>query len=175
MKNKTIMITALLAVMVSMTGMAAADPFNIDINKASPNQNTPADNPTTIPLTGTTVFSLDISSISTAGVGHPYSLTCSISPSAGVTVTCPAGFTPASKTPFVLADVVTVTSSGAPPNTGYLLEVKGQNVTKLVRLDSASANIGLTSIPEFPAVALPVAGVIGLVFFFQHRKSKKEE
>jgi hypothetical protein len=31
-----------------------------------------------------------------------------------------------------------------------------------------------TQIPEFPTVALPIAGVIGLVFFFQHRKRKEE-
>jgi hypothetical protein len=30
------------------------------------------------------------------------------------------------------------------------------------------------SVPEFPTVALPVAAVIGLVFFFQQRKNKKE-
>jgi hypothetical protein len=30
------------------------------------------------------------------------------------------------------------------------------------------------SIPEFPTVALPIAAVIGLVFFFQQRKNKKE-
>lgn len=31
-----------------------------------------------------------------------------------------------------------------------------------------------TPIPEFPTVALPIAAVIGLVFFFQHRKKKEE-
>jgi hypothetical protein len=30
-----------------------------------------------------------------------------------------------------------------------------------------------SSIPEFPAVALPVAAVIGIVFFFQQRKNKR--
>ncbi|MBU4222554.1 MAG: PEF-CTERM sorting domain-containing protein [Euryarchaeota archaeon] len=30
------------------------------------------------------------------------------------------------------------------------------------------------SIPEFPIVALPLAAVLGLVFFFQQRKIKKE-
>jgi hypothetical protein len=29
-------------------------------------------------------------------------------------------------------------------------------------------------IPEFPTVALPIAAVIGLVFFFQHKKRKEE-
>jgi len=31
-----------------------------------------------------------------------------------------------------------------------------------------------TQIPEFPTIALPIAAVIGLVFFFQHRKIRKE-
>ena len=31
-----------------------------------------------------------------------------------------------------------------------------------------------TYIPEFPTVALPIAAVLGLVFFFQHRKKKEE-
>jgi hypothetical protein len=29
-------------------------------------------------------------------------------------------------------------------------------------------------IPEFPTIALPIAAVIGLVFFFQHKKRKEE-
>ncbi len=33
---------------------------------------------------------------------------------------------------------------------------------------------GTTEIPEFPTVALPIAGVIGLLFFFQHKKRKEE-
>jgi hypothetical protein len=31
-----------------------------------------------------------------------------------------------------------------------------------------------TPIPEFPTIALPIAAVIGLVFFFQHKKRKEE-
>jgi hypothetical protein len=37
-----------------------------------------------------------------------------------------------------------------------------------------TAGAHVTAIPEFPTVALPVAAVIGLVFFFQHRKRKEE-
>jgi hypothetical protein len=33
---------------------------------------------------------------------------------------------------------------------------------------------GGTTIPEFPTVALPIAAVIGLVFFFQYRKRTEE-
>lgn len=32
----------------------------------------------------------------------------------------------------------------------------------------------VNGIPEFPTVALPIAAVIGLVFFFQHKKKKEE-
>ncbi len=31
-----------------------------------------------------------------------------------------------------------------------------------------------SAIPEFPTVALPIAAIIGLLFFFQHRKNKEE-
>jgi hypothetical protein len=33
---------------------------------------------------------------------------------------------------------------------------------------------GQTTVPEFPTIALPIAAVIGLVFFFQHRKRKEK-
>lgn len=33
---------------------------------------------------------------------------------------------------------------------------------------------GTTIIPEFATIALPIAAVLGLVFFFQHRKKKEE-
>lgn len=34
---------------------------------------------------------------------------------------------------------------------------------------------GTTSIPEFPTVALPIAAILGLVFFFYQRKNNKGE
>lgn len=45
--------------------------------------------------------------------------------------------------------------------------------------DSGTGQLNLVishgcSIPEFPTVALPIAAVIGLVFFFQHKKRKEE-
>ncbi len=33
---------------------------------------------------------------------------------------------------------------------------------------------GNTQVPEFPSIAFPIAGVIGLVVFFQYSKTKKE-
>ena len=33
---------------------------------------------------------------------------------------------------------------------------------------------GDTEIPEFPTIILPIAAIIGLVFFYQHKKKKEE-
>lgn len=40
--------------------------------------------------------------------------------------------------------------------------------------DEGSLSVPLISIPEFATIAVPVAAVIGLLFFFNHRKHKKE-
>ena len=36
--------------------------------------------------------------------------------------------------------------------------------------DSASYNV-----PEFSTIAIPIASILGLLFFFNHRKRRKEE
>ena len=41
-------------------------------------------------------------------------------------------------------------------------------------LTSIRVRVPLTIIPEFSTVAIPIAAVLGLVFFFQHRKKKEE-
>ena len=40
--------------------------------------------------------------------------------------------------------------------------------------DKASASVPTTAIPEFATIAIPVASILGLLFFFNHRKHKKE-
>lgn len=40
--------------------------------------------------------------------------------------------------------------------------------------DVGSLSVPMISIPEFATIAVPVAAVIGLLFFFNHRKHKKE-
>lgn len=44
---------------------------------------------------------------------------------------------------------------------------------KLILKDPLSHHLTY-DIPEFPTVALPIAAVIGLIFFFQHKKRKEE-
>ena len=38
----------------------------------------------------------------------------------------------------------------------------------------ASEEGGLTTVPEFTTIAIPVAAIFGLLFFFNHRKHRKE-
>ena len=40
--------------------------------------------------------------------------------------------------------------------------------------DDAHATTKSTSIPEFATIAIPVASILGLLFFFNHRKHKEE-
>ena len=40
--------------------------------------------------------------------------------------------------------------------------------------DKASASVPTSAIPEFATIAIPVASILGLVLFFNHRKHKKE-
>ena len=41
------------------------------------------------------------------------------------------------------------------------------------RVDKLTCS-GITTVPEFATIAIPVAGILGLVFFFNRRKHKKE-
>jgi hypothetical protein len=40
--------------------------------------------------------------------------------------------------------------------------------------DKASASVPLTAVPEFTTIAIPVASILGLLFYFNHRKRRKE-
>jgi len=41
-------------------------------------------------------------------------------------------------------------------------------------LDS-NIDVGFEAIPEFSTIAIPVASILGLLFFFNHRKRRKEQ
>jgi hypothetical protein len=38
-----------------------------------------------------------------------------------------------------------------------------------------SADIPIDPIPEYPTISIPVVGILGLLFFFNYRKRRKEE
>jgi len=74
-------------------------------------------------------------------------------------------------------DIGTATYTGSLPNQQYIL------LHIYDRYECRRTNEGDTcwrrpgqppGIPEFPTVALPIAAVLGLVFFFQQRKKKEE-
>lgn len=62
-------------------------------------------------------------------------------------------------------------TSLAEPGTQCNLFFNGQEF--VIGVDSVDVNWGITVIPEFPTVALPIAGTIGVLFFLQ--KKKREE
>ncbi|MCK4542895.1 MAG: PEF-CTERM sorting domain-containing protein [Spirochaetales bacterium] len=43
-----------------------------------------------------------------------------------------------------------------------------------ISLDASNEDLQLTNVPEFATIAIPVAAILGLVLFFNHRKRKKE-
>jgi len=189
MKNKMITITAILAVMVAMTGIAAAE--QVKIYHGLPHDL--ANEVKTISLTigGSAVGKDLVVSSFLQPAGEPHTL--------AYTVSDPDGAGPASPSDIELQFQELTTSVGPLAGAPYpwtqdaasdetLLvtfratasavqdETYQIQVTDLASGNSftASAVVAATAIPEFPTVALPVAAAIGLVFFFQHKKRKEE-
>ncbi|MDD5616278.1 MAG: PEF-CTERM sorting domain-containing protein [Candidatus Methanoperedens sp.] len=63
-----------------------------------------------------------------------------------------------------------VNINGAPP---VRFDAWGFNSDNRIILNDPFSH-NLTYVPEFATVAIPIAAVLGLVFFFQHRKKKEE-
>jgi len=64
-----------------------------------------------------------------------------------------------------------VPNGGLTASATFNVQSLGQGSNEAILTISHGCSGG-TQIPEFPTVALPIAAVIGLVFFFQHRKKK---
>ncbi|MCX9011794.1 MAG: PEF-CTERM sorting domain-containing protein [Candidatus Methanoperedens sp.] len=176
MKNKIITITAFLAVMVAMTGIAAAIPYDAFIYNAAGTSAAPQ--PVSLKPGDSVILSYRGENIIPAafGVPLPYSSTVVALGGGGVasdiTVTLPVSFTPTAATSTDVGAINIALSSSAPVGASYRVTIKGGD--EAVDVDFGAASRNISSIPEFPTVALPVAAAIGLVFFFQHRKRKEE-
>lgn len=177
MRNKLIMIAAMLAVIVSMTGIAAANDANI-WNAAGTGA---VVNPINLHRGGNITLSFHGENIMPSAVGKdmPYSYKVVALPIGSplgavgdVTVTLPANFHPTAATFTDIGAIKIALSASAPIGAEYRVTIRGGDEETDIDFGSASRNFN--SIPEFPAVALPVAAVIGLVFFMQNRKNKKE-
>jgi hypothetical protein len=176
MKNKTTLIVASLAVMMAMMGTAAANPFNLAI--------TGGVNPQ--PLLPGNSIALDISGDTFADPvpGAHYDLTAAVAGVSGsnpndVIVTFASGspghFNPISDPYTAVGELIISLRPTAPVGSKYIVSVFADPSTgETITIESADASQTITSIPEFPTVALPVVAVIGLVFFFHNRKRKEE-
>jgi hypothetical protein len=189
MKNKIITITAFLAVMAAMTGTAAADQLNVYYDGTSNLVTNSVD------LTpGGAAVPLDVGvtfDASRSAPGNVHTFVCSVVPNSGggsaddITVNAVERGTSNSAPPFPLSwtqdggagtteyiDITIASKATAPQGATYSIVVTDMAFGGSFTFQAAT--ISTSNIPEFPAVAVPVAGVIGLVFFFQHRKRKQE-
>jgi hypothetical protein len=176
------MITAMLAVMVAMTGLAAASPFNGELWTQDGSAIAPASN---IPITqGETLhYSYKASGVYYNALEGSYSLPyfVTITPlgtgvMGDITVwTDPAGLL-VNANPAMNLDDVTITLNTYRAGAAYFVEIKAAGATtSALTLESGQASRTWESqIPEFPSVALPVGAAIGLMFLFQTRRNKKE-
>ena len=170
LRNKMINIAALLVVMVALTGIAAAAP-GVSSVVADPT-----------PLTvGTAGFSIQKTTVTT-------------DESALIADIKVVGTKDPNGNPYIITDVFDVEINNVPGtsitglsdpspttyNFGYKFKggITGNYKIKYVSDDVESGEYTvpatLNAIPEFPTVALPVAAIIGLVFFVQNRKESKK-
>ena len=59
-----------------------------------------------------------------------------------------------------------------PPEVGFTLYIYAENDDTDVKT-AYSHDGGITHVPEFSTIAIPVAAILGLLFFFNHRKRRK--
>ncbi|MDD5616171.1 MAG: PEF-CTERM sorting domain-containing protein [Candidatus Methanoperedens sp.] len=189
MRNKIVMITAALAVMMAMTGIAAANPESVVVSPADqdlqPSQSLPGGSFATYNI----AVSLIIANVS-SGNTHTINATTTGVVGGGTTADLMYRFHFGALSSTWLSSgvswtwtdskgtsdslTVDVMDTGSALNTKYQFKVYDIYTTNTGLSDDARATVYGTSIPEFATVAIPIAAVLGLVFFFQQRKNKKE-
>ena len=181
MKSKILTVTAIIAVMVAMTGIAAALPYNAALWNAAGT----AVAPTPLELRPgdslTLSYRADTISIQNPPESVPYFSTVTVLSGVGalpsdVTIITPANLLLDTDPKLDVGAITVSLSASAPVGARYRIEIgagsEGPIPPPTVEIGSASRP--LNSIPEFPAVALPVGAAIGLLFLFQRRKNKEE-
>jgi len=166
MKNGILILTAMLAVMIAMTGTAVAS--NIDVGDGiSINRNLEGDHLVTINTNGYAVDHFNVTgpldkfTVKVDNVEKDPELINGV-----LTITVPSAVSGSTyKFTFI--------NNKWAPNGEYIFNYDlmwGTGSTTRHAYIQADVN----AIPEFPIVALPIAAAIGLVFFF-HQKNNKEE
>jgi hypothetical protein len=166
MKNKILIITAILAV-IAMIGIAMASNIEVLGDGITINRNLDGDHLVTINTNGYEANHLNIT-------GPLDKFTVKVDN--------------VEKYPVLINGVLTITVPSAISGSTYkftFVNNKGApNGEYIYNYDlmwstgsstrTAYIQAGVNAIPEIPAVALPIAAVIGLVFFLQQRKEKEE-
>ena len=177
-KAKVVTALALTVVMlVVMTGLAVADPANVDIT-ANPIIN-PLDG-TTVTNTTTVTYNIDYS---THGDSHTRYISVQTSKSnlyARVTGNgVDTGWTNNARVGGTYTAI-------SPNNYTFTLSVKGTEEGQVTVYDNAGSSFNSSAgydfasctrnveVPEFATIAIPVAAILGLLFFYNHRKRKEE-
>jgi hypothetical protein len=160
MKRNVIMVIAVFAIMVFMTGIVSAASIVVDSTVLTINQDETGTQTVTIPANS--------QSFEVTGKGFDVGTTFTVIIN-GVERTSVKG-------PWSQSQTYTVTfknDKGA-QNGNYIIEYRAPYTSGIFTL-TATIQSGIIPIPEFPKVALPVGAVIGLVFIFQLRKIKEEQ
>ncbi|VVB88481.1 Uncharacterised protein [uncultured archaeon] len=162
MKNQIVMISAFLVVMMAMTGIASA--FQLQLLDV--NNNTV---PLKIPMIPGQSMDFNVK-ISDYNHDSPdFHIKNLSNPTYVIIETHPQVILTGGMDPYIQPNALTITlTSNAEPDHNYFFEL---NVTEcLCQMEFQITGREIHAVPEFPTVALPIAAVIGLVFFFQKRK-----
>ncbi|MCX9012287.1 MAG: hypothetical protein OIN66_14345 [Candidatus Methanoperedens sp.] len=192
MKSKVITITAVLAVLVAMTSVASAANDQMFVYTHGTNNlvtkiplipNGPA-----VPLDVGITFAADRLSPDN---GHAFDYTVTVTNDPGgaaatdITLTAVADNDPLTTAPYfplywsqdlgagqTQKIFITVSSTGP---VGAIYDIQLQDITTSPNptiFSFSTQNIDATNIPEFPTIAMPVVGALGILLFFQSRKTK---
>lgn len=183
MKNKIVMITAALAVMMAMTGIAAANPESLTVVSGPAPVLIPYSDPGSVRtinitlITNLTEEHLIKGTILNAGVFSD-DLLFKFSNGSDTSSWLESGTNWNWGVPSNNYQIITMWVKAKPEalqNQLYGINIYDAGGTNGGILEDSQATEFQTSIPEFATVAIPIAAVLGLVFFFQQRKNKKEE
>jgi hypothetical protein len=175
--NKTIISILLIIGLVSMIGAAAA--YNAGIYTADDSERAPA--PLMLKPGETVILTYHAEALDPAalGVSLPYWTNVAVLSdgslgelSSDITVTTPVYFTPTTIPNYSDIGLITITlDSNAPVGAFYQIGIGAG--TQGISIDAGSASRNVSSIPEFPTVALPIATIVGLMFIISSRKKKE--
>ena len=176
-KTKLIAILSAFVILAAMTGIAAADPADINI----------ADNPIINPLDGSTVTTTtaDVTAISYATMGSPHTRYISVKTTdANLYARVTGNGVDTGWTNNVrVGGTYTATS---PNDYSFTVEVKGTQEGQVSVADNEgdqyyemgsnhdeAACTRDVLIPEFATIAIPAVAILGLFLFFNHRKRRE--